>query len=318
MQVDDTTKGTGIAIDLGTTTIVGSAIDLATGRAIGCVSLPNPQSRWGLDVLTRIEAIREDGRLVKTLSDATVGAINEIIHRLVDRVEDIREIGVAGNSVMEHILLGISPEPIARIPFRPVFRDAKRLKALSIGVDVMDRTMLYTFPLVSGFVGGDAVSVIFYLGLHRVDSPTLAIDIGTNSEIILATRGRIFATSTPAGPAFEGGNIGCGMVAGRGAISEVRIDGERVSVETIGSVLPEGICGSGIVDCVSALLASGVMDRSGRIKTRDELPDNLSNRIEESPEGNAFVLYRSARKKIVLSQKDVRDFRWLNQPFGQA
>lgn len=296
--------GFGVAFDIGTTTVVGALVDLSTGEAIGAKAMPNPQSRWGRDVISRINAVLGDARLCAEMSRSVVGACNSIIDSL--RPEGgIKEITAAGNTVMTHLLLGVSPEPLSRVPYKPSFKEAKTLAAEESGF-LTAGASLYTLPLIGGFVGGDTTAVIIALGLDKRPGVTLALDIGTNSEIVLCAGGAIYATSAAAGPAFEGGQISAGMSAAKGAISSVAIDPDGVRLEVIGSVAPIGICGSGVVDAVSGLIGAGVIDATGMIKGRDEVAGNLSNRIKGKDGINSFVLYKGPKGEITLTQQDVR------------
>lgn len=320
----------GIAFDIGTTTIVGSILDIEGCKEMGTVSLPNPQARWGRDVLSRVQAVVEDPLMVRRLQAEAIKACNEIIHSLVT-TPSIEKVVAVGNSVMEHLFLGISPASMAKTPYRPSFKKSHNILASEIGLKTAPSGRLYLFPLIGGFIGGDTVGVILYTGIHRARGVSLAIDIGTNSEIVLSSERGIYAASCAAGPAFEGGTIKHGMVATKGAIQGVKIEGDRVLFDVIGDVTPEGICGSGLIDVVSQLLRAGVIDPSGRIKGRDEVASNLANRIRESPHpslspggrgderlsifhakgqgGNEFILYRDAKKEITLTQKDVRELQ---------
>jgi len=298
-------RGFGAAIDLGTTTLAGSLVDLATGEALASSAAPNPQYRWGRDVVSRIDAAIKDASTLEELSFAARQACLALIEGLAgERKGLVREITVAGNSAMEHIFLGISPETLSRVPYRPAFKDARTLPAREAGIDL--EANLYVFPLIGGFVGGDAVAVALSLGFGRGKGTELVIDIGTNSEIILAHGGEIFATSAAAGPAFEGGEVAQGMVAATGAIEGVAIEGESVRLSVIGSAAPKGICGSGLIEAVHALIGAGVIDKSGRIADPDEIGTNLASRIKTGNDGNSFVLYRGAKGEVSLTQADVR------------
>lgn len=295
----------GVAFDLGTTTIVGCSVDRERSEVLGTLGLENPQSGCGRDIISRIEAVKERKELLAELSMATVHTLGSIIEDLA-RGARVAEVTVAGNSVMEHILLGLSPEPISRPPFRPRFKEARRLSAGDIGLDVAEGAGVFVFPLVGGFVGGDAVAVMLSLGLHRSEKTLLAIDIGTNSEIMLSSPKGVFATSAAAGPAFEGGEIGCGMRAVRGAVEGVRIEDGSLRLHVIGGVAPKGLCGSGLVSLVARLLDAGVIDRTGRIRDKDEVPGGLASRIREDEGGNSFVFFRGPDRELSLTQKDVR------------
>lgn len=294
-----------MAFDIGTTTIAGACVSLPEMRVLKEAACPNPQSRWGRDVLSRITAAIKDPVLIDEMSGAVVAACNSLIMELVPVGAVIKEITAAGNPVMEHLLLKVSPEPLSKVPYRPAFVEAKRIKASELGIERTDAD-LYAFPLIGGFVGGDAVAVTLSLSLKEEKKPALAIDIGTNSEILLSANGSLFATSAAAGPAFEGGEIKGGMTAASGAISGVKVHNEAVSLEVIGKTSAKGICGSGLVSAVSELLKAGVIERNGRIRPRDEVSTNLSNRIREEKDGNTFVLYRGAKTEVALTQSDIR------------
>lgn len=296
-----------VAFDIGTTTVVGASVDTDTGDVVGISSRQNPQGVWGADLISRVKASVEDPKALREMTSSVVRVCNDIIDELTGGEPGrVSEVAAAGNSVMEHILLGISPEPFSRVPYRPVFTEARALDASELGIKAASGARAYVFPIIGGFVGGDTVAVILSLGLHESIRPTLAIDIGTNSEIVLAAAGTVYATSAAAGPAFEGGEVSSGMTATRGAISGVRIDGDFVSVDVVGDVAPRGMCGSGLLDAVSELIRAGVIDPHGRIRSRDEITTNLSVRIVEGGAGNSFVLSRGACGAVLLTQADVR------------
>ncbi len=306
----------GIAFDIGTTTVAGSSVGLSDGRTIKTHSVKNPQQRWGEDVVSRIRVISEDPGLLSELKNCLVGALNGLIEELVEsstpKKQAIEKVTVAGNTVLEHIFLGISPEPLGRAPYKPAFKESRELNASTAGLDLGPRATLYTFPVIGGFVGGDTVAVILSLGLHKDKKDkkraerALALDIGTNSEIVLSTPEALFCASSPAGPAFEGGEIKDGMRARNGAIQGVNLEGDRIRLDTIGTSSPKGICGSGLVDAASVLLKAGVIEPSGRIRSSQEVPTNLSYHIKEGKCANSFVLYRDTRGEISLTQDDIR------------
>lgn len=296
--------GLGAAFDVGTTTVVCALTDLETGSVIGAESVPNPQARWGRDVISRMEASIGSpetlAELTKAIRDACSGLLDSLAG---ERKAEVRVAAAAGNSVMEHILLGISPSPLSKVPYKPAFKTAQTIAA-GAGLGLPCPT--YVFPLIGGFVGGDAVAVALKLGMPDGDKPVLAIDIGTNSEILLSSNGVLYATSAAAGPAFEGGEIESGMTAALGAIQGVRVEEDTVILDVIGGTAPKGICGSGLIEAASTLIGAGIIEGSGRIKDPDEVATNLSSRIKPGKGGNSFVLYRGAKGEISLAQDDVR------------
>ncbi|MBI5344690.1 MAG: DUF4445 domain-containing protein [Deltaproteobacteria bacterium] len=239
------------------------------------------------------------------MSSSVIEACNSLMEKVSDK-RTVASITAAGNTVMEHILLGVSPAPLGRIPYKPAFKEGRHMMAADLGFHAGPDAPLYTFPIIGGFVGGDAVSVVLALSMHKKKNTSLAIDIGTNSEILLSSKGVIYATSAAAGPAFEGGGIESGMTAGHGAIRSVRIEADVVRLGVIGGVTPKGICGSGLVDAAASLIKAGVIEKSGRIKGGEEVSSNLSDRIKEGPGGNGFLLFKGASTGITLSQTGIR------------
>ncbi len=300
----------GIAFDIGTTTVIGALVNLDRRERLKTLSHSNPQTRFGRDVLSRIEAIRRDEGKLDLLHRLIIDAANGMIERLLEGVggcDSIVRGCIAGNPVMEHILLNVSPVSIGRTPYKPVFKEGRMVKGGEIGLITRDDAEIYIFPLIGGFVGGDTVAYMLSVGIYRLEDIALAIDIGTNTEIVLKTSEGIYVTSAPAGPALEGEGIRDGMMAGEGAIEGVDIDGEGIRLSVIGGGRPRGICGSGIIDAVSQMLKAGVIDPDGRLVSRDELESNLANRVMEEERGNRFILYRDARGEIAITQDDVRE-----------
>lgn len=305
----------GIAFDIGTTTIAGSLVDLTNCKVKKTALLPNPQMKWGRDVLSRITATVDNTETLKSMQEAVVNACNEIIKNLIDP-QDVKFVVATGNSVMEHLFLGIPPASLAKVPYKPAFKEAKKLRAGAIGLIVKPDTYIYAFPLIGGFIGGDTVAGILSTEIHKRKGYSLLIDIGTNNETALGSEKAVFATSTAAGPAFEGGNVKYGLIAKRGAIQGIEIRSDKAVLDVIGDVTPKGICGSGIIDSIAKLLNAGIIDRTGRIKNRDEVEGNIANRIIEGEAGarnhgtgNAFLLYKDANREITITQNDVREIQ---------
>ena len=297
--------GLGAAFDVGTTTVVCALVDLETGSVLATESLPNPQARWGRDVIARMEAAISSEGALEELSAAIRNACKGLLFSLAgDSLADITIAAAAGNSVMEHLFLGISPEPLSRVPYKPAFKGARTIEAEKAGLGLS--CGLYVFPLIGGFVGGDAGAVAATVGMPGGDKPVLAIDIGTNSEILLSSGGVLYATSAAAGPAFEGGQVKFGMTASPGAIQGVKVEDDTVILDVIGKGAPKGICGSGLIEAAAALLKAGIIENTGRIRDRDEVESNLSSRIKTGPEGNSFTLYRGASGEVAITQDDIR------------
>ena len=307
-------KNLAVAFDLGSTTVVGALLDVRTGEVLATAFRANPQVDYGADVLSRVKAVVDDPTLLATLQASVVKAINEILFELGDGVApQVSLIVAAGNSIMEHILLGVSPKSFATVPYRPVFKEARYSEASTLGIDALPGVNLYTFPIIGGFVGGDTVAAILKLALQSAKETSLMIDIGTNSEIVLSHNGTVYAASAAAGSAFEGGEIGSGMSAQKGAIESVRVDNGELKLEVIGDVAPRGICGSGLLDAVAALVKAGVIESTGRIKDPEEVETGLSSKVRASEgdvsEGNRVILNAGPSGEIALSQADIRSLQ---------
>ena len=308
----------GIAVDIGTTSVVGMLVDLTTGEATCSASRMNPQVSRGDDVVSRLTYIRDNPNGLNELHDSIVECINDIIGELCEAsgvpCGHIYELSAVGNTTMNHIFLNVDPQQVAQSPFAAVLREAVNVKAAELGVKINPLGNVYAGPNIAGFVGGDTVGVILATGMFSGDTVRLAIDIGTNGELVLATKDRVVSCSTAAGPAFEGARIGFGMRAAEGAIDKV-IFNDTVHVTTIGNAPARGICGTGLIDAIAEMARTGVIDYTGRIVGSDEAdrPDFLRRRVIERDSGNDFVLVESDRthngEQILLSQRDVREMQ---------
>jgi uncharacterized 2Fe-2S/4Fe-4S cluster protein (DUF4445 family) len=311
----------GVAFDLGTTTIVGCLMDLKTGTEIAVAAGMNPQISLGDDVISRILQVRENAKALEELRSAAVSALNELIAELVAKAgvarEEIYEATAAGNTTMQHLLLGISPAALGEVPFPPVFQRGLFLRAADAGIQIHPQGSLYVFPNIGGFVGGDTVAGILAATLHLADKPLLFVDIGTNGEIVLAVDGKLYAASTAAGPAFEGARIRDGMRATDGAIEKVVVRDGDIACNVIGNTLPAGLCGTGLIDLTAELLRLGVIDSTGRILSEDELGDSVSAairaRLISGDNGTDFRIAAAAESKtgrdVCLYQRDVRELQ---------
>ncbi|MBJ6727011.1 ASKHA domain-containing protein [Geomesophilobacter sediminis] len=294
------------AFDLGTTTIAASLLDLGTGERLGVCSAMNPQRQWGSDVLARIGAAADPVEL-SGMQMAAAAEMERMTRDLLQQIdaspEHLSGVAVAANSAMEEIALGLYPKSLAAPPFRPSFSAGQSVTTAKLGWDL--DVPAYLFPLPGGFVGGDLLA--FLHGLAETPRPrSLYLDLGTNAEIALYDGNGFLATSAAAGPAFEGGNLKCGTAALPGAISSVEISGDRLAVRTIPGAPPHGICGSGVLEAVSALRGAGIIDATGRIVSADEIPSNLANRRTDINGVPAFVLHRDAKSTVYLDQEDIR------------
>lgn len=312
MKSSDAGRRFAIAFDVGTTTIAASLVDTARGVRLAMTGNLNPQREFGADVVSRLEAACQSvdnlHRMMRLVNGELQRLAGELLATAGITVEGIEKIAIAGNSVMEHLLLGLPVTSLAFPPYRPLFSAGKSISTSALGWDA--NVDAFLFPLPGGFVGGDLVAFLYGVDVSGprspVPGPRLFLDLGTNGEMALITGETIYATSAAAGPAFEGGNLSCGMTAMQGAISGVRLDEGKVVITAIGGGAPLGVCGSGVMEAVAALVQGGVVDHTGRLLTPSEIPSNLANRVEEINGENAFILYRDAQRKISLSQEDIR------------
>jgi len=301
-----------IAFDLGTTTIAAALFDPLTGERLAMTGGLNPQREFGLDVVSRLDAaLHSEGALLE-MKGSVNGTLEQMALELLAgvgaNISDLKIVAVAGNPAMEHILLGLPVKSLAFPPYRPLFTTGRMMNSAELGWDMA--VPAYIFPLPGGFVGGDLVGFLYGVDVtctpSPVSGPRLFLDLGTNGEIALALGEKVYATSAAAGPAFEGGNLTCGMAALAGAISGVSLEGERVRLATIGGGPPLGICGSGVLETIAELLRTGLLDQTGRLRSPSEISSNLANRIIDIDNEASFVIYRDAKRVISLGQKDIR------------
>lgn len=309
---------TGLAIDIGTTTIALALCRLRDGEVLATASRANPQSAWGDDVISRIECAGRGRDVVLDMRARVVQAIEKL------SVEACHLAGVdsppllaavAANTVMTHLFLGVSPASLAISPFAPVFRDGITVPGSELGWAGETPPLVRVLPCVSAFVGGDVVAGMLVHDMHRESGITLLLDAGTNGEIALSVRGELFTCSTAAGPAFEGARISQGMRASPGAISRVVFgDDNDLEVGTIDFLPAKGLCGTGLLDAVAALRLGGVIDGYGRVLEREEVSDlagsKLAARIFGDGQESAVQLSScDVEPGVFLTQKDVREFQ---------
>lgn len=310
-QRDVYESGYGVAIDIGTTTVVTALIDLQTGKEIANASMINAQKHFGLDVLTRITYEYENPETgARELQEAIVKSINAMLGEVcqeagVDR-RDIREIDVAANCTMMHMLLGVDARSIGRAPYKPEFLSAQTLPAKEIGIEAGENTILYCLPQVSAYIGADIVAGAYVCEMQNAKGNVLFIDIGTNGEIVLASKGKLLCCSCAAGPALEGMNISSGMRATEGAVEDVEISEKGISLKVIGDQTPVGICGSGILAVLRELLKSGIVKKTGVFVKKDKLEetDYRYSMIRMNGTKREFIL--KEEPELLITQGDVR------------
>lgn len=309
----------GLAFDIGTTTVVGYLIDLHTGETVASVSGLNPQTVFGGDLMSRIAFATERPSNVKKLHSRIVTFLNDLSKEACEAAgvlpEHVYKAVVVGNTCMHHLLLGIDPSSVGHAPYLPIIRRAYSCPAREAGLRLNREARLHLLPLIAGFVGADTVAMILSTRMETRTGICIAADIGTNAEIVLSGPDGIVACSCPAGPAFEGGQIHDGMRAALGAIDKVSVD-DDIRVHTIGGVPALGICGTGLIDAVAALLDVGIIAPSGRLLVDPKTPlseslrARLRNGADNTPE---FVLVwakdSANRTDIIISQGDIRQLQ---------
>jgi uncharacterized 2Fe-2S/4Fe-4S cluster protein (DUF4445 family) len=325
---DTTASRYAIAFDLGTTTVVGTLLDVGTGTPLAVASALNAQQPFGGDVITRISATMMDPEALGRLQAAAGATLADLAARVcreagVDPTQ-VYEVAVAGNATMTALALGIDPEPLGVAPFVMSAAQPPAVPVSEIGLSLHPRARAYFFPALGAYVGGDIVAGMLASGMDRDKRTRLFIDVGTNCEIVLSDGETILSTAAPAGPAFEGGAIRCGMRAADGAIEVVKVDPHAtgddppVSLGVIGDVEPRGLCGSGLVDAVAELVRVGLLDSSGRLvpdEAAHDIAPALADRLARIGEERVFLLHRPApdtdpAECVYLSQRDVRELQF--------
>jgi uncharacterized 2Fe-2S/4Fe-4S cluster protein (DUF4445 family) len=303
----------GMAFDIGTTTVAGYLINLSDGCVLATASALNPQVQYGADVISRITYADQEQEGLERLRSSIVQCVNGLIGEATERAkvscQAIYDLVFVGNPCMHHLFFGILPTALGRYPYQPVVRDMVTFNAHSVGVDINEQADLTWLPAIAGFVGADTIGMLLAHPLQDEQEVTLAVDIGTNGEIVLASGGHLWACSAAAGPAFEGYSMVSGIRAQTGAIDVVRIEPDKVKFHVIGDVKPQGICGSGLADLVAGLLATKHIDPSGGLAVSDKT-DELSSRIVERNGSLAFLLVPGDQTRdghdILVTQKDIR------------
>ena len=312
----------GVAVDVGSTTVAGYLLDLATGEVAATAGRMNPQIRFGEDLMSRVSYAMLNPGGTAELTGAVRAAIDELIGELCESAgvgrASVCDLAVVGNPIMHHLVLGIDPAPLGAAPFTLAVRDGVWAMAADIGVDLLGAA-LYVGPCIAGHVGADAVAAMLAEGPHRSDRPQLLVDVGTNAEIVLGDGRQVWAASSPTGPAFEGAQLSCGQRAAAGAIERVRIDPatleSRFKVigcelwsndpgfsEALGSLEVSGVCGSGIIEVIAEMFLAGIIDHRGVI--RGEMAER-SPRITADGRTFAYVL-QTEPVALSVTQNDVR------------
>ncbi|MFQ5534551.1 MAG: ASKHA domain-containing protein [Sphingomonadales bacterium] len=310
----------GVAFDIGSTTIVGFLIDLSTGQEVATASAANKQAAYGDDIVGRLSRAQRNAEGLARLHDMLIEQLNAILGELAAKADggrgSINEVTIVGNMAMHHFLLKLDTTYLGLAPYAPVLRNSMDVEASELGLDLRARTPVFVLPNIAGFVGSDTVGVMLATEIAGSREYRMAIDVGTNGEIVLANRRRTIACSAPAGPALEGARIKMGMRAAPGAIDHVRID-DDVHFTVIGDIPPVGICGSALIDIAAQLCQVGLLSASGAFlrhaELADTVPATLRKRLVEAKNRRdsyfllALAADTGAERDIIFTQQDVRE-----------
>ncbi len=318
---DTTDQIFGVAFDIGTTTIAGSLIDLKKAEVLAVAAITNPQNAYGADVISRITHASESRENLQQLQDKVIEAANSIIKDLLKQTKVARdriyEITAVGNTTMSHLFMGVDPTYLAPAPFVPAYSRALEVEASALGLNINPAGRVIFLPNIAGYVGSDTIGVILATDMDKRTENCAAIDIGTNGELVLAANGRLMACSTAAGPAFEGAQIKHGMRAASGAIELVNYEDGEIKLGMIDDAPACGICGSGLIDAIAALVDAELLEPTGRFVNPEDnpekVPDRFKDRLRKGDKGYEFVLVHAedsdTGEDIVLSQGDVRELQ---------
>jgi uncharacterized 2Fe-2S/4Fe-4S cluster protein (DUF4445 family) len=300
------TRWIGLAVDIGTTKIAVYLVDMKSGDIAASAGLMNPQISYGEDVVSRIylagQSAENAGKLQSLLVDALNSSIAALCAEIGSDPSHIADAVLVGNTAIHHLFLRLPVQQLGLVPYVPAVRSAVDIKARDIGMKMTPGGYVHMLPNIAGYVGADHVAMLLAIEMEKREGVTLALDIGTNTEICLNCRGKMKSVSCASGPAFEGAHIQFGMRAAKGAIERVRLSGEQLELQTIGGGAPVGICGSGLLDGIAQMLQNGVIDHSGRMQDHP-LVRKRNDRRE-------FVLVeRPGEGDITISQKDVRELQ---------
>jgi len=304
----------GVAVDIGTTTVVAKLLDMKDGRRLATESALNPQSRHGDDVVTRISYAGTDEKLTE-LHNLIIGCVNDLIARLCKkasvRQDDIYETCVVGNTTMGHLFLKFPVEQLGLAPYKAYSLDAHDVPVSRVGLNMNPAGNIHTVENIAGYVGADTTAVALATGIDSAEQVTLAVDIGTNGELVLAAGGRLYAASCAAGPALEGARITCGSRAVQGAIQGIIQNSADIELDVIGDVPAVSICGSGLIDAVAVLLDLGVIDKTGRFTDPGNLAAAIASRVFYYNDQPAFMLARGGgdMPDVFVTQADIREFQ---------
>ncbi len=295
-----------IALDLGTTTLAGRLLGPA-GDVLVETQIVNPQRKHGTDILMRLQQAHDGGG--EELQSLLISGLRSLAAELVDKADcvpdDIASVAAACNPGMSCLLRNLPVSSLLFPPHKPPYKELTRISANEIDLGLS--SPLELFPLASGFVGGDLIACL--LAVQDIRPGTLLIDVGTNAELALWDGECWWVTSAAAGPAFEGGNIGTGMIMADGAVTDVQLTGDRLQLTVAGGGQPRGLCGSGLAALVAVARQAGLIDATGRILAADEVETNLNRYLVEHENSWAIRFHRDATGELLLTQDDLRNFQ---------
>lgn len=304
----------GLAVDIGTTTVVVYLVDLSTGQIVDQQGTYNKQAKFGDDVISRIVYAVDGPEYLAEIHKAVIDTINELTDKILSRQKlesrDLAAAVTAGNTTMVQLFLGVDPRYIRLEPYIPTMNGVPSVPAKDVGLHMLPEGLVHSFPSVASYVGGDIVSGTLVTDMANGEDIVLFIDIGTNGEIVLGNQDWLVSCACSAGPCFEGGGIIFGMRAMPGAIERVKIDPETldVSLKVIGRIPAVGICGSGLVDCLAKLREAGIIDRAGNFQLNHA---SQSERLRQTPDDKEFVLawahQAGGEKDVVITENDVKN-----------
>lgn len=302
----------GIAVDIGTTTVVTNLIDLQNGKILATEASLNPQSQYGNDVISRISFAKTYEKL-KVLQKSIIDCINNLIKNICDKnnigYDSILEMCAVGNTTMSHIFLGLPIEQLGYSPYKAHSLESYDLRPKQLDLNINLSGNIHTVENIAGFVGSDTVAAALAADIDSASETTLVVDIGTNGEIVLGTKDSLYAASCAAGPAFEGGSINCGSRATEGAIEAVVFNEDDIDIDVIGIKQAYSICGSGLIDAVAVMVKLGIIDRTGRFFNIEELRKKLPGKIFERIHLNNGGLELYLNKKVYINQRDIRQIQ---------
>lgn len=298
----------GLAVDLGTTKIAAYLIDLLTGRTVANASAMNPQISYGEDVISRILYCIEEPNGSNVMKNLVIETLNDLCFQMYAEIginpNQVIESVIVGNTAMHHLATELPVKQLGLSPYRPAQTDSLFLNSIDLGLEISPRGKVYLPENIAGYVGGDHVAMIVASKVNKAEDTVIAIDVGTNTEISLVNKGKIYSCSCASGPAFEGAHIKNGMRATDGAIERVIIHGDSVQYQTIGSIIPSGLCGSGILDSVAELKKNKIIDERGRF-------DPHRKNVRGIGKDQEYVLVSAdkagSNHDIVITRKDVNE-----------